>query len=316
VTRPTIYLNGQYVPAEQAALAAEDRGHLFGDGVYEVVRYAGGAPFAMAPHVDRVRRSLDAIGLDPAAVGVDALPDASDGLVRRCGLADASVYWQVTRGSAPRSHVMPAAPSPAVLMLAYPAPPIDPAAPPKVVDALLVPDTRWALRWIKTLLLLPNSAAKTLAHRRGCGEAVFVEPGRCSMLTGHGLWDTAADVPGLLDDADARITEGSSTNVFAVIDGRLRTHPLDGRVLGGITRAVLLELAAGEGIDADETAVSLDELWAADELFIAGTTTGLAGVGRVDGRAIGTGHAGPITARLHAALMQRIAAECCVAAPR
>jgi len=314
--RPTAYLNGSFLPPADAMLPAEDRGGLFGDGVYEVVRYAGGAAFAMGPHVQRLRRSLDAVGLDGEAIGVDTLAEASDELVRRCGLADASVYWQVTRGAAPRSHVMPASPDPSVLMLAYPAPPVDPDAPPATLAALLVPDTRWALRWIKTLLLLPNSAAKTLAKRRGCGEGVFVETSCPAQLTGRGLWDAAADVPGLLDDPAARVTEGSSTNVFAVVGGTLRTHPLDGRILGGVTRAVLLELAAGAGIDVDETAVTPAELWAADEVFITGTTTGLAAVGAVDARPIGDGEPGPVTRRLHAALMERLATASAAPAAR
>ncbi len=285
-----VYLNGQMLPYGEASLPIEDRGTLFGDGVYEVVRYYAGRPFAMDQHVSRLRRSLEAIGIDPLLT--DDLPQASDALLAANGLADAKLYWQITRGPATRSHLMPSEPGPSVLMIAYALHRLDPEAEPGEMSAITVPDTRWTECWIKSLMLLPNSLAKTKANQAGCEEAIFVREKTDSESGRSGV--------------AKHVTEGSSTNVFAVIDGVLRTHPADRWILGGVTRDALLKLAAELEIPVQETAFTPDALHSAAEVFACSTTTELIAITQIDGQGIGDGRVGPISKHLHRAFVKQI----------
>lgn len=278
-----VYLNGRYLPKAQATLSVEDRGTLFGDGVYEVVRYYNGQPFAMAEHLARLKRSL--AGIELAEPGdVPTLPAVSDELVRRNGSPDARVYWQITRGSAPRSHAFPQGVAPTVLVMTYPAAPLDRDAPVACWSAIALPDQRWGRCSIKSLMLLPNVLAREHARQQGCQEAILYR--------------------------GESVTEGSAANVFAVCDGQLRTHPGDEHILGGVTRECVLRLAVALGIDVVERAVTLAELHAAEEVFFTGTTTLIAAATSIDGQRIGQGEPGDITARLYQALVQHIAEEC------
>ena len=288
---PTVYLNGTYLPYSDATLSVEDRGTLFGDGVYEVLRYYAGRAFAMPDHTARLGRSL--AGIDLHGVDVDALADASDELVQRNRLADAKVYWQVTRGPATRSHLIPDPPDlpePTVLILAYPADPApttprDAAAP--TTTAATVEDTRWTQCWIKSLMLLPNSLARTRAHAAGAGEAVF-----CRAKPGT--------------DA-VHVTEGSTTNLMIVRGGELFTHPDDGWVLGGVTRLAVLRLAGELSIPVHEQPFTPDQMLAADEVFICGTTSEVTAVTAIDGRPMADAAAGPVTSRLYRAYLEAAA---------
>lgn len=288
---PVVYLNGEYLPKHAAALSVDERGVLFGDGVYEVVRYFHGRPFTMAEHTTRLARSLRGISLN---LDASALGPISDELVRRNGYAEARVYWQVTRGprptgagpAFPRNHIIDPAMAPTVYLAAEPVEPLSLDAPLPTITAITVPDERWANCWIKSLMLLPNTLAKTRAHAQGAGEAIFVR--------------------------DGKVTEGSSTNVFAVINGTLHTHPADGRILEGITRNVVIELAGELGIPVHEQAVAVADLANADECFITGTGTLMAGVTGVDGRPVGAGKANTVAALLWEAFKQRVFAQCSV----
>jgi D-alanine transaminase len=279
----TVYLNGQYASKHAACWSVEDRGTLFADGVYEVVRYYAGRPFEIERHINRLQRSLAGIRLAEPG-DVEHLKQISDAVVERNGLADAKVYWQITRGAAPREHAFPTEPIPGVLVMAYPAAPLEQASPPATCKAALHPDRRWADCWIKSLMLLPNVLAKQAAHDAGADEAILH----------HGQ----------------TITEGSATSVMAVCGGTLYTHPLDGRILGSITRQVLLEAAAELAIPVRERAPTVAQLRAADEVIICGTTTHVAAVTHLDDQPIADGAVGPVTQRLHAALLERMEAQC------
>ncbi|BAM03884.1 aminotransferase class IV [Phycisphaera mikurensis] len=282
-----VYADGGFREKDEAFYPLEERGVLFADGVYEVVRYDRGRPFEMDAHVRRLRASLAGIGLPWP--GVEAAASLSDELVRRNGLPDARVYWQVTRSAAggpgKRSFVHPEKPEPAITMIAYPAEPLDPAAPVEAGEAVIVEDVRWHRCGIKSLMLLPASMAKTEAKRRGAVEALFerAKPGA----------------------AGTHITEGSSTNAFAVIGGVLRTHPADGWVLAGVTRAVLLEAARSAALAVEERAFTRAELLAASEAF-ACSTTQVTALTSVEGTPIGGGKAGEVTRRLAAAYVRRV----------
>jgi D-alanine transaminase len=279
-----IYHRGEFTDYADAGFEVQDRGVLFADGVYEVVRFDRGRPFGMRAHVDRLAASLRGIELP----GVDAgsFADLSHELMQRNGLTDAKVYWQVTRGPAPRDFVIDASAPPSVTLLAFPTTPIQLDAPLAEGTAVVAEDCRWTRCQIKSLMLLPASLAKTRAHAAGAAEAIFerAKPG----------------------STDRHITEGSSTNVFIVEGGTLRTHPADGWVLNGVTRLALLDLAGERGLaETDERPFTRRQLLEAREVFVCSTTQ-LVAITAVDGQTIGDGRPGPVTQQLDAAYRRAI----------
>ena len=275
MSAPTVYLNGQYLHRTHATLSVDERGVHFADGVYEVVRYFNGKAFTMAEHLERLKRSLDGIDLRCDA---DTIATISDELVQRNGLTEARVYWQVTRGSGIRNHVIADDLVPTVYLSAEPAEPLGESPELPTMSVITTLDDRWHNCWIKSLMLLPNTLAKTKAAKAGAGEALFVR--------------------------DGRVTEGASTNCFAVFDGELYTHPADRYILEGITRNVVIELAKELDIAVYEQAFSSVDLPSADEAFITGTGTLLSAVTEVNGQPIGDGKAGITTRRLWEAFVE------------
>ncbi len=281
-TFPSVaYFNGQYLPKDDVCLSPDDRGFLFADGVYEVVRSYRGKLFAADAHLRRLRRSLGAVRLEWA--DCDQFPQIAAELVRRSGLADAeaTVYLQVTRGVAPRHHPFPEPPPPPTVYAT--AKPIE-AESEHEQDGLriiLVPDIRWGRCDIKSVALLPNVLAAQEAREAGADEAVFVREGL--------------------------VTEGTRTNVAIVRQGALLTHPTDHRILPGITRAMVLELCHELGIAAHERPFTADELRNAEEVLIIGTTKEVSGAVMVDGQPVSDGQPGPVTRRLAAAYADLVA---------
>ncbi|NJL32038.1 MAG: D-amino acid aminotransferase [Phycisphaerales bacterium] len=278
-----VYLNGQFLPRSQAVMDIEDRAAMFADGVYEVTHYYRGKAFAMQAHLDRLHHSLQGIEIAIPPM-VDDLPGVSDELVHRNGHADGSVYWQVSRGPAVRKHVYPAGMKPTVLAISYPGKAWNSQAPIPTARVVLCPDVRWDFCCYKTLMLLPNAMAKNKAVQAGADEAVFYR----------------GDV----------ITEGSSTNVFAVMDGKLFTHPANQNILNGISRQIVIELATQLDIPVVQQAVSVNQLKSADEIIITGTTTQVTAITHIDGQPVRAKVPGPVTQRLHQAFVERICHEC------
>jgi D-alanine transaminase len=277
-----VYLNGEYVPRERAMVSVDDRGFLFGDGVYEVTRALDGRLVDHARHARRLARSLAGIALAPAGLDAAAVQSISERLLQESGLGagHATVYLQVTRGAAVRTHHYPdakAAPATVYASASAFAPPE--AAREAGVAVVTTPDLRWGRCDLKTVNLLPNVMAKQQAVLAGAYEAVLVR--------------------------DGVVTEGASTTVFGVARGELRTHPLTEAVLPGVTREIALELARRLGVPVREEAMTLDELRAADELFITSTTNDVMPVVAVDGRRVARGEPGPVTRRLVAAYAAR-----------
>lgn len=269
---PWVYLNDAYVRADHAAISPFDRGFLFADGVYEVVRYYQGKPLAMAEHLERMTYSLNELKLSMGKP-VDLLARISDQLVDRNATPDATVYWQVTRGAARRTHVFPDEAAPTVFIATEPAPTLSDSDPVKPLTAISHDETRWTRCAIKSVSLLPNVLARQAAEDAGCDEAIFVRE-------------------------DGLVTEGTARSILAVRNGVIETHPLDGRILGSITRKIVLELAEQIRIPTHERAVSLDDLRSADEVIAVGTTTEVRPITAIDGRFIGGGAVGPITLAL------------------
>jgi D-alanine transaminase len=269
------YVNGRYQPLRSAAVAPEDRGYQFADGVYEVIKVLGGRFCDLERHLDRLQRSLAAIDIAPP-MPRRALISVLGETLRRNRLADALVYLQISRGTAPRNHVFPKRPRPSlVVTVRRPSFPSE-REREEGVGVITLPDLRWGRCDIKSISLLPNVLARQSAAAAGCREAWLI-------------------------DRDGRVTEGSASNAY-IVDGagRLITHPLGERILGGVTRSVVLELARDEGIDVLERPFTLEEACAAREAALSSTSSWLLPVTSIDGRPISNGMPGHVLRRLMA----------------
>jgi D-alanine transaminase len=283
-----IWLNGEIMPMADARLGIEDRGFQFADGVYEVIRLYGGRPFALTAHLQRLWNSAVDIQLTPPLT-FDALAVEIQKLIDKVDANEATIYLQLTRGASPRNHLFPEVIEPTLLFYIRRANRIPAPGEGEGTKLLSVPDERWKRCWIKAIALLPNVLAKNAAVAAGADEAAFIDKGL--------------------------VTECSTSNLFAVIGGKLVTHPIGTKVLPGITRAVLLEVAEEIGIEVDERAIGEDEAAWAQELFITSTTREISWVSRWNDIYIGKGRCGPVTMKLHRALRERIARGLAVEAP-
>ena len=280
------YLNGQYLPRGEAKISVDDRGFLFGDGVYDVIRAVGGRLFEVERHIQRVERGLAELRItEPEGVRPSSLLEVAEHLLRENGLMDgeATVYLQITRGAAPRTHFFPPSGTTPTVYVS-----VAPFTPPHALRetgaaAITHADIRWMRCDVKTVNLLPNVLAKQRAVEAGAVEAILVR--------------------------DGVVTEGASTNVFGVIDGELRTHPDSNFILPGITKAVVLELAAELEIPVRETPMRVENLGRVTEMFVTGTTTDVLPIVRLDGRPVAGGHPGPIAQALGEGLAARMAGE-------
>jgi D-alanine transaminase len=281
-----VYLNGQYLPKEKAFVSVDDRGFLFGDGVYEVTAAYRGRLFRWSRHLARVQRGLATLRID---FDPTPLAQVQDRLLSENGLDQAQVsytYIEVTRGVAPRTHQFPATPvPPTVYLLAgeYHRPPRERWE--EGFQAVTVHDQRWARVDIKTIQLLPNVLAKQAAVDHGVDEVVYVK--------------------------DGMAIEGALNNFFTVFGRTVVTHPASNQILPGISREVVLELCARLGFKVEQKAITLEEMFRADEAFHTGTLTEVKPCVAVDGRAIGDGRVGPVTRALFDAFLaetERVAA--------
>jgi len=277
-----VHLNGQFLPKEQARISPDDRGFLFADGAYEVVRAYQGHLFRAREHWERFDASLQALRIArPAGMDYSAL---CTGLLQHNHLADAeaTVYLQISRGAAARKHAFPTEVTPTVYGFAAPfANPVEKWA--AGVKVITVPDQRWARCDIKSISLLPNVLANQLAQEAGAHEAVLVR--------------------------DGFALEGSLSNFAVVMDGVLRTAPRSNYILPGVTRLVALGLCAAMGIPVREFPAAESELRCAQEAMLFGTTNEVMPVVQINDRKVGDGQPGPITRQLQQAFRDYVA-EC------
>lgn len=279
----TVYLDGEFIPKEEARVPVEDRGFVFGDGVYEVTRAVDGRLFEEEAHWRRLERGMRELRIEPGDLATrERIREASERLLRENGLTEgeATVYLQVTRGAAPRTHWFPPAGTQVTVYLSTSRFQVPAELREKGVAAIVLPDIRWSRCDLKTVNLIGAVMAKQQARDEGAYDAIFVR--------------------------DGAVTEGGATNVFGVIDGELRTYPKTQHILPGITRDVVLELARELGIPVRETPIFAQELERAQELFFCGTTTDVQPIVTVDGRPVGDGKPGPISRKLMEALYRRM----------
>jgi len=275
-----VYLDGRFIDQADAKISVDDRGFLFADGVYEVLRAYDGRPFLVEPHIARLRAGLDALRMDTSPA--DEVMQIAERLIEVNELrgVDSTIYIQVTRGVAPRKHAFPGPDvRPTVYVAVKPFTQHPAAFFDEGVAAITVPDTRWARCDIKSVSLLPNVLANQQAKEAGAFEALFIK--------------------------DGVLIEGSHSNLFGVLNGELVTYPECNYILGGITRRLVFELARELGIPAREGPIFHDRIHTVEELFLSGTTTEVMPVTIVDGSPVGSGDPGPVTRRLMQAYRER-----------
>lgn len=274
----TAFLDGRFLPLAEARISPLDRGFLYADGAYEVIPVYSRHPFRLDEHLGRLQQSLDGIRL-PNPYGRAEWTRIILRLIDEAEFADQAVYIQITRGADDkRDACFPAGVAPTVFLFAAPLVPPSPEQRERGVAAISVPDIRWGRCDLKTVSLLANVLARQRAADAGCAEAIMFRDG----------W----------------LTEGSSTNVFAVRDGVILTPPQDHFILPGVTSAVVLELAATHRAPLEVRPVSEAEVRQADELWLTSSAKEVLAVVTLDGQAVGRGETlgrpGPVTRRMHA----------------
>jgi D-alanine transaminase len=269
-----VYLNGEFLPLEDARVPVMDRGFIFGDGVYEVIPVYDRRPFRLHHQLGRLQHSLDGIRLANPHTTAE-WETLIDRIVAEAAWQDQGVYLQVTRGAAPRDHAFPKVAQPTVFIMAsaLTAPSEDVVR--HGVSALTVEDNRWLRCDLKTTSLVANVLLRQMAVDAGCAEAILIRDG----------W----------------LSEGSASNVFVAKDGVVMAPPKSNLMLPGITYDVVLELLAAEGVPNVVRAIGEDELHHADEVWLTSSTKEITAVSHLDGRPVGHGEPGPIFKRMHGA---------------
>ncbi|MEO1025458.1 MAG: D-amino-acid transaminase [Pseudomonadota bacterium] len=269
-----VYVNGDYVPEEEAKISVFDRGFLFADGVYEVTSVLDGKLVDFDGHAKRLERSLRELNI-PAPISAEALLEVHGELMRRNDLHEGMIYLQITRGAdADRDFVFPDPDKvPATVVLFTQAKAIaDSPAAQKGMKVISIEDQRWGRRDIKTVQLLYPSMGKMMAKAAGADDAWMIE--------------------------DGAVTEGTSNNAYIVKDGAIITRHLGNEILHGITRAAVLRFAREAQMKVEERSFTLDEAMSADEAFITSASTFVMPVVEIDGASVGKGVPGPISKRL------------------
>lgn len=272
-------VNGEMMPLEEVKVSALDRGFLFGDAVYEVLRIYQGKPWLLDEHWRRLGRSLEAIRI--GGVDLDRLRRRMLETIAASRCLEATVYIQITRGAAPRTHHFPVHATPLELLYVREFKDLHAEARRTGAAVITQPDVRWDRCDIKSTNLLANVLAVQAAHEADCLEALFYLP-------------------------DGTLTEGTHTSFFGVLDDAVLTAPNSHAILPGITRGLILRLAARAGIAVREQVLKRDDLRRVSELFLTGTTAEVTPVVRVDGQPIRDGRPGPVTRRLQEAYAEAV----------
>lgn len=263
-----VYLNGEFMPRENAKISPSDRGFIFADGVYEVAKYYNGKPFRYEDHIQRLKRSLSELEID--FTETESLESVFSELINRNNFQKkhAGVYLQITRGEYKRVHHFPSDIKPTVYAFAFDLPSFKDNLE-NGIKVITHEDIRWQRCDIKSVSLLPNTMLYNKAVKAGTGECVLIRNGI--------------------------VTEATHSSVLGVKNGVVITCPLSNLILPGITRKVVLEICAAGNIPFEEREFSENELYNLDELIIAGTGSEITPAIQVNERIIGNGKPGEIT---------------------
>jgi D-alanine transaminase len=268
-----VFLNGSFVPMDEARVPVLDRGFIFGDGVYEVVPVYARRPFRLAEHLRRLQYSLDQVRLRNPYSDQEWTRIVLE-LIARCPHDDQGVYLQVTRGVAKRDHAFPKDAVPTVFLMANRLSTPTPEMVAGGVPTITAVDNRWLRCDIKSIALLGNVLMRQLAVDAGANETIMLR--------------------------DGFLTEGSASNVFIVTRGTVVTPPKSHLILPGTTYDVVLELARRHGLPVEVREVGEAELRAADEVWLTSATREVLAVTRLDGKPVGAGVPGAVFKRMHA----------------
>jgi D-alanine transaminase len=276
-----VFVNGHYLPKQEATISVFDRGFIFGDGVYEVVPVINGKMVDKIYFLERLARSLGELEIEWPCSSDDVIA-MMNALITRNAIVEGMVYLQITRGIADRDFAFPAGITSSIVAFASVLNLINNPAAESGIPVITTPDLRWKRRDIKSVNLLGQVLAKQDAYARGGKEGWMVE--------------------------DGVITEGVSSSAYIVKDKTIITRPLSNEILPGIRRRTLLELCAAESIKLEQRLFTLDEALAA-EAFISSATTIVLPVVSIDGQKISSGEPGPITQKLRALYVARLIDE-------
>jgi D-alanine transaminase len=265
------YLNGQFLPLNEATISPLDRGFLFADGVYEVIPVYNGHLFELSRHLDRLTNSLSAVSLDGGLTTAEWETLLQELVTRNSG-GNLSVYLQITRGAPElRDHnPLPAAPTVFAMVSALKSSTL--AFLHQGIAAVTLPDIRWQACHIKSIALLPNVMARQQAQQQGSADAILVR--------------------------DDYVTEGTASNVFIIRDDTLFTPPLDQRILPGITRQLIVDIAVAQGIVCRQQDIPAAWLETAQEIWLTSSTREIVPVTQLNGGPVGTGTPGPLWRRM------------------
>ncbi len=270
-----VYLNGWIGDFSEAKVSVNDRGYVFGDGVYEVIRVYHGQFMGMEEHMQRLLTSLEAVEIEYPWSKQELIQLTKD-LVIKSELQEAFVYLQITRGIAPRNHIYQPGMQPSLMITVQEVPPKDLDDYQKGIKIVSRQEFRWQMCQIKSISLQAAVLAKNTAHKQGAKEVVFYLP-------------------------DGTVTECGSSNIFMVKNENLYTHPADHHILSGITRLTILDLAAQMNIPIRIEPFSLNDLLQANEVFLSGSVAEITPVVKVDDQIIGSGTPGNLTKKLMSA---------------
>ena len=262
-----IYLNGEYLPLNQAKVSVLDRGFIFGDGVYEVIPAYGSKVLRFEHHMQRLQNSLDGIRITNPLTN-DQWLEIINKLIAATDSQDQYIYLHITRGVAARDHQFPQATQPTVFVMCNVLQPVDKKILEQGIAAVTLDDIRWQYCNIKAIALLPNILLRQQAIDNDAKEAILIR--------------------------DGFITEGAASNVFIVRNGVIKTPPKDNKLLPGITRDLVVELAQQHNIPVEETAITENEFFSADEVWLTSSTKEILPVTQLNAKPVGNGQPGKI----------------------
>ena len=271
----TVFLNGEYLPLEEAKVPVLDRGFIFGDGVYEVVPVYSKVPFRLEEHLARLERSLAAVGIRNPYTR-EQWRGFVEGIVARQSFEDQAVYFQVTRGVAKRDHAFPKmGVQPTVFMMSNPLVPPAQAVVEAGASAITATDNRWHRCDIKSISLIGNVLLRQLSAEADATETILFR--------------------------DGMLTEASASNVFMVKDGVIYSPPKNELILPGITYDVVVELARAQSMPLEFDQIKEAEVRAADEIWVTSSSKEVLAIVRLDGAPVGDGKPGPVFRRMYRA---------------
>lgn len=262
-----IYLNGEYLPLDEAKVSVLDRGFIFGDGIYEVIPAYSGKALRFEHHMQRLQNNLDAIRITNP-MSNSQWQEIIDKLISEMGTQDQYIYLHITRGVASRDHRFPDDTKSTVFVMSSFLQPVEPELLETGITAVTLDDIRWQYCHIKTIALLPNVLLRQQAVDKNATEAILIRNGK--------------------------ITEGAASNVFIVKDGKIKTPPKDQQLLPGITRDLVVELAKTHNFPIEEVSLDEKEFFKADEIWLTSSTKEILPVTQINEQKVGNGKPGVV----------------------